>query len=138
MQVPRIALALAVVASACASPPSEHAGYLREMRSAPTTFRIARALDQTAWQRARSFVTRFSSMKVKSATGSVLQTYDPPSDETRFGYRVTRRSTRSGVTFTVKCLRRDRWEKKHCQENAGIAATYIRTGELPYPALIHR
>ena len=138
MQVSWIALALVVVASACASAPPDQAGYLREIRSAPTTFRIARALDQTAWKRARSFVTRFSSMKVKNATDSVLQTYHPPSDESRFGYRVTRRPARSGVTFTVKCLRRDRWEKRQCQENAGIAATYIRTGELPYPGLIHR
>ncbi len=138
MLVPRIALAFAVVASACASAPQEHAAYLREMRAAPTTFRIARALDQTAWKRARSFVARFSSMKVKRATDSLLQTYQPPSNETRFGYKITRRRARSGVTFTVKCLRRDRWERKHCQENAGIAATYMRTGELPYPDLIHR
>ncbi len=138
MQVSWIALALVVVASACASAPPDQAGYLREMRSAPTTFRIARALDQTAWKRARSFVTRFSSMKVKSTTDSVLQTYHPPSNETRFGYIVTRRPVRGGVTFTVECLRRDRWEKKTCRENAGIAAAYIRTGELPYPGLIHR
>ena len=99
---------------------------------------MARTLDRTAWKRARSFTTRFSSMKIKRATDTVLQTYHPPSDETRFGYKVTRRSARRGVTFTVHCLPRDRWEKQHCRENAGIAATYIRTGELPYPNLIHR
>ena len=108
------------------------------MRAAPTTFRMAQSLSQTGWKRARSFVARFSAMKVKRATSSVLQTYHPPSDETGFGYKVTRRPARSGVTFTVRCLPRDRWEKQHCQENAGIAATYIRTGELPYPDLIRR
>ncbi|MEE9280734.1 MAG: hypothetical protein V3V67_11220 [Myxococcota bacterium] len=42
------------------------------------------------------------------------------------------------MVFTVKCFPRDRWEKTRCEQNAGIAATYIRTGDLPYPDLVHQ
>ncbi len=108
------------------------------MRSAPTTFRVAPALDEVAWERAHSFVKRFSSMKIRKATDSVLETHRPSRDETRFGYSVTRTRVRSSVVFEVECLPRDRWEMTRCEQNAGIAATYIRTGDLPYPDLIHK
>ncbi len=77
-------------------------------------------------------------MKIRVATDTLLETHRPPRDETRYGYSITRTPARRGATFSVECLRRDRWEKTRCEENVGIAATYIRTGELPYPDLIHR
>ncbi len=77
-------------------------------------------------------------MKIRKATDSVLETHRPPRDETRFGYSITRTRASSGMVYTVKCYRRDRWEKSRCEQNAGIAATYIRTGHLPYPDLIHK
>lgn len=134
----RIVAALLLVATACVSTPAEHATYLREMRSAPTTFRVSPALDGEAWARAREFVSRFSSIGIRAATDTLLETYRPPRDETRYGYSITRTPARRGATFTIECLRRDRWERTRCRENAGIAATYIRTGELPYPDLIHK
>ena len=108
------------------------------MRSGPTTFTVAPALDTAAWERAHSFVRRFSSMKIRKATDSVLETHRPPRDETRFGYSVTRTRVSSGVVYTVECFRRDRWENEHSEQNAGIAATYIRTGDLPYPDLVRK
>ncbi len=134
----RTAAALAVVMAACASSSPHAASYLREMRSAPTTFTVAPALDKVAWERAHSFVKRFSSMKIRRETDSVLATHRPPSDETSFGYSVTRTPGRSGVVFKVECYPRDRWERTHCEQNAGIAATFVRTGDLPYPDLIHK
>ncbi len=69
--VPRgllLVAALVFGVAACASLPPEYAAYLVEMRSAPTTFRVSSGLDGKAWERARAFVSRFSSMKIRVAT----------------------------------------------------------------------
>ena len=83
--------------------------------------------DSATWERARAFVTRYGSVPIETSTDSLIQT-GPLTDWPQYGYTITRSRTGEGVQFTVRCIASRK--KESTENNAHIAAYYIRTGIL--------
>ncbi len=107
----------------------------------PLTFTVERYRSLEAWDRAQSFVNRYSTMKLRSGTDSLLVTYETPIYQLvpspvepgagiRFGYTVSRSSTTEGIQIGVSCAPSSKLGQDDADQNAHIAAYYIMTGTL--------
>jgi hypothetical protein len=137
---------LALAASSCASSAvfqlsSDERAYLRMAMDTPLTFLVPRGQSIQTWDRAHEFLDRYSTMKLRSVTDSVLVTYDPPAVQSdpspvavgssiRYGYSVSRSSDPDGIRIAVKCTPSSTLGEKDADQNAHIAAYYIKTGQI--------
>lgn len=126
----------------------------------PLTFIVPRERSIESWDRAREFIDRYSSMKLRSTTDSVLVSYESPiysadplpvnGANLRYGYNVSRSRVPEGILIRVACTPsftgpgqtpRSAGEdnkkedtrtvgEKAADQNAHIAAYYILTGYL--------
>jgi hypothetical protein len=117
--------------------PDEQSGLERAMAH-PTSFTVAKDEAPDAWGRAQSFVGRFSSMKLQTATDFVIQTYNPTNYNVAFGYYVTRTPVGAEHQIDVQCVQGNPFSSGDGNTNAHIAALYIATGELACPRCIAR
>ena len=131
-------LVLAVTGTGCVTLPPEQQAYLAEMRETPTGFGVAKKDEEVAWGRAQSFIGRFSSMKLQTVTDYVIQTYNPPESKVQFGYYVTKTPSEAIIQINVECVTGNPYFQHQCRQNAGMLATYIKTGALKYPHLIRK
>jgi len=108
---------------------------------ASLTFTVPRDRSLQTWDRAHEFVDRYSSMKLRSVTDSVIVTYDSPTyqqvpvpveagSSIRFGYTVSRTAGVDGIQIAVKCTPSSKLGEKDADQNAHIAAYYIMIGRI--------
>lgn len=116
----------------------EQSDYLVKIRQFPLEFEMPKEQVEEAWGRAQSFIGRYSSMKLQIVTDYVIQTYNPVGIGAEFGYYVTKTPMGVMVQFTVQCNVNNSLLNDHAMDNAHILASYIKTGELPYPYLIFK
>ena len=113
----------------------------------PLEFSVHRSQALETWDRALNFVDRYSSMKLRSVTDSVIQTYDPP-DQTqvpqtsaptpiRYGYSVSRTALADSIRIEVNCVASAPGGTE-AGKNAHIAAYYILTGNIACARCIAR
>ncbi len=114
---------------------------LRLAMESPLTFVVPRDRSLESWDRAQKFVDRFNSMKLRSVTDSVLVTYEEPTyqqvpvpvetgSSIRYGYSIARSRDPEGIRFSVQCTPSSKLGEKDADQNAHIAAYYIRTGQV--------
>ncbi len=114
---------------------------LRQAMDTPLTFVVPRDRSLESWDRAQEYVNRYSSMKLRSVTDSVLVTYDSPTytqipapveagSSIRYGYSVSRASDPEGIRIVVQCTASSALGQKDSDQNAHIAAYYIQTGRV--------
>ena len=114
---------------------------LREAMDTPLKFVVPRERSIASWDRAREFIDRYSSTKIRSTTDSVLVSYDTPvyspdpapgsrGSNVHFGYNIARSWDPEGVRIVVQCTPSSDLAKKDAEQNAHIAAYYILTGYL--------
>lgn len=107
----------------------------------PLTFTVPRDRSIEVWDRAVSFVDRYSTMKLRNVTDSLLVTYETPTYQQvpvpveqgsgiRFGYTVSRSSTYEGISISVRCAASSKVGERDADQNAHIAAYYISTGSI--------
>jgi hypothetical protein len=119
---------------------------IAEIMAQPLEFTLPKSESDEAWARATHFISKYSSMKMQTASDFLLSTYNPL-DVGDFGYEVTRmpHTIRSSdftsiqsvdviqevVTFNVTCMYRGDVFSDEATENAHAAAYYIATGKEP-------
>ena len=119
----------------------EEQAALREAMDTPLTFVIPRERSIESWDRAREFLDRYSSMKLRSTTDSMLVSYetptyssDPASVESgsnlHYGYTISRSRDPQGIQIVVQCAASTKRGEEYAKQNAHIAASYILTGYL--------
>lgn len=105
----------------------------------PLNFVVSRDHAIDSWDRAQDFVNRYSTMKLRNTTDSLITTYEqPPTDPAalqvsstiRFGYTVNRSRDTDGIRYTVQCTPSGPSGSKDAEQNAHLAASYIRTGTV--------
>jgi hypothetical protein len=138
------AVILALAATSCAGgfqlSADEEASLAKAMET-PLTFVVPRDRSYETWDRAQSYVDRYSSAKLRTATDSLFVTYEPPTysqdpspvqaaSGIRYGYSVRRAAEAEGIRITVECTPSSKVGEKDADQNAHIAAYYIKTGSL--------
>ncbi|HYQ88534.1 MAG TPA: hypothetical protein VEU09_02785 [Candidatus Binatia bacterium] len=138
--------ALALAALSCASSSvfqlsvEEQAG-LRLAMDTPLTFLVPRDHSLKTWDRAQEFIDRYSTMKLRSVQDSVLVSYETPTYQNdpspvalgsgiRYGYSVSRHSDPDGIQIAVKCTPSSSLGEKDADQNAHIAAYFIKLGYI--------
>lgn len=113
-------------------------GELAQAMYCPLIFDVSKAEADDAWGRAQTFVARFSTMKIQTATDYVLQTYNPAGSGINYGYSISRTPMGENMEMEVQCLCDNPFVGKDRDINAHIAAYYIRTGVLVCQKCISR
>lgn len=118
--------------SGCVNLTPEQQSKLKEVNAFPTQFTMDKSEAADAWGRAQSFIGRFSSMKLQTATDYVIQTYTPTQADAgiTFGYNVTKTPAGDVVQFDVSCSSNNVFAAGESMQNARALAYYIKTGEL--------
>jgi len=122
----------------CSSITPEQRTYLDEVKKFPLSFTISKSKNDVLWGRAQSFIAQYSSMKIQIATDFVIQTYNPPGSEVKYGYSVTKTPENDNFRIIVKCFCGNPLVINSVRKNAHIFSYYLKTGENPYPKLISR
>lgn len=128
-----LSLLVTLLLAGCATVPpltAEQQAYFQQVQAMPTTFTVLKAEAEDAWGRAQSFIGRFSSMKIQTATDFVIQTYNPLSNAVQYGYYVTRTPMGEQMQFDVQCVTGNLFASGNANQNAKVLAYYIKTGEL--------
>ena len=112
--------------------------YLDKALSQPLEFKILKSEVETAWERAQTFISQYSSMKILGVTDLGIETHNPPGTEIKFGYFVYKKPAGDNFNISVKCICGNSLMAKAVNRNAHILAYYIKTGELPNPELIKK
>jgi hypothetical protein len=117
--------------------PDEQA-FLDKANAFPLEFTVQNEDAEMAWGRAQSFIGRFSSMKLQTATDYVIQTYNPSSSGVAYGYHVTKTPLGKSTQFNVTCNTGNLFAMGDALSNAHILAYYMSTGELANPKVIKK
>ena len=133
----RWALACLAIAG-CATLTPAQKSYMAKVNAGSTTFRVPKTQSDIAWQRAQVFVSKYSSMKIQTATNNVLETFNPGSSDVSFGYSINRLDNGDSTEFSVSCVTGNIFAGGQATDNAHICADYIASGDLPYPTLIRQ
>ena len=109
---------LALAALSCASGSVfqlslEEQAALQDAMDTPLTFIVPRERSIASWDRAHEFIDRYSSMKLRSTTDSVLVSYETPTYSAdpfpvnganlRYGYNISRARVPEGIRINVDC-----------------------------------
>ena len=116
----------------------EEQAFLDKANAFPLEFTVSNEDAEMAWGRAQSFIGRFSSMKLQTATDYVIQTYNPSSSGVSYGYYVTKTPLGGSTQFNVTCNTGNLFAMADAQSNAHILAYYMNTGELVNPKVIKK
>ncbi len=104
--------------------------YLEAAMATPLTFTLPKSQVDEAWDRAQTFIERFSSMKLQILTAHVIRTYNPTGAFTTFGYYLRKIPMGDTTQFTVQCICNSMSPTDQSLENAHILAYYMKTGNL--------
>jgi len=137
-------LALAFAAISCASSfdlSADERASLTQAMDTPLAFVVPRERSIETWDRAQEYINRYSTAKLRNATDSLVVTYDSPTysqepspvesgSGIRFGYSVSRSRDPEGIRYSVQCTPSSKLGEKDADQNAHIAAYYIKTGRI--------
>lgn len=134
-------LLLGGIALSCSSAfqlSAEDEASLDEAMAGPLDFVVPRDQAIASWDRAHDFVNRYSTMKLRNVTDSLLTTYEEPvygqpiesAAGIRFGYSVRRFRDPEGIGYVVQCTPSGKSGEKDADRNAHLAAWYIQTGTV--------
>ena len=112
--------------------------YMARVNQFPLEFSISKADAPDAWGRAQSFIRKYCSMNLQYATDYLISAYSATLSEVRFRYYVTKTPMSNEVQILVQCNTGFMYTGGDANLNAHILAYYIKTGDLPYPQLIHQ
>jgi hypothetical protein len=140
------ACVLALAALSCASSSmfqlsADEQAALRTAMDTPLVFVVPRDRSIESWDRAQEFVNRYCSMRLRTVSDSILVTYEEPvysqtpvpvdaGSSIHYGYSIGRFRDPDGIRITVQCTPSSKLGEKGADQNAHIAADYIRTGQL--------
>jgi hypothetical protein len=119
-----------LVTIGCATMTSEERTYLERVMATPLTVTIPSTDADEAWERAKSWIKRFSSMEPQTVSEGVIKTLDPASGLPLFGYYVTKERAGDHVEIAVKCNCGNASDSIQADKNGRILAYFIKTGEL--------
>ncbi len=111
---------------------------LQSAMNTSLTFVVPRDQTIASWDRAVDFVDRYSTMKLRSATDSLVTRYQEPvvtptiasASSILYGYSVGRTKDWEGIRYNVQCTPSSAVGQKDADQNAHIAAYYIKTGAV--------
>ena len=106
----------------------EEQDYLNEIMATPLTFKVPKEQANDVWGRIQSWIGKYSSMKIQTATDFVIETYNPPGSEVKYGYSATKTPLGDEVEFEVKCFCGNIFAGTQVERNAHILAYYALTG----------
>jgi hypothetical protein len=115
----------------------EDAAYLERATQTPLTFMVEVSKGDETWSRVNSFIAKYSSMKIQTASDYIIETYNPT--EGKFGYSANRATKEDRAEFTVNCapgpgiigIKFDIMHgDKIAEQNAHLLAFYALTGEI--------
>jgi hypothetical protein len=104
--------------------------YIARAMQTPLSFSVSKEKGEETWSRINAFVSKYSSMKIQTASEYILETYNPTYIY-QFGYSANRNVKGNEIEFTVSCFPATGsvWTRIPAQ-NAHILALYAMTGEL--------
>lgn len=113
---------------------------LEKAMDTPTTFTVPADEADQAWSRAQVFVSKYAGMKIQNATDSLVETYNPTHDgvSERYAYKITRLDQGENVRIEVECFSGKSYDREQKDQNAHIAAHYIKTGEMACESCIRQ
>lgn|SRR4030042_457624 len=120
-----------IVFASCATvqlTPEEQA-YMDKIKQQSLTIIVAKADAEDVWGRAQVFVSKYSSMKIQTATDYVIETYNPIKFG-QYGYQATKTPKGEEVEIAVKCVPNNILLKSAADDNARMLSYYLQTGEL--------
>jgi len=137
-------LILAFAVISCASSfelSAEEQASLARAMDTPLAFVVPRERSIESWDRAQEYVNRYSSAQLRNVTDSLVVTYDSPTYQQvpspvesgsgiRFGYSISRSRDPEGIRYSVQCTPSSKLGEKDADQNAHIAAYYIKTGTI--------
>ena len=111
---------------------------LQQAMNTPLTFVVPRDQTIASWDRVTDFVDRYSTMKLRSVTDSLVTTYEQPAvtptieaaSSIRYGYTVRRSKDPDGIRYSVQCTPSSTVGQKDADQNAHLGAYYIETGTV--------
>ncbi len=145
-----LVLLISLTAVSCASSfelTADEQSMLRDAMDTPLTFVVPRGEAIPTWDRAQEFIDRYSSMKLRSVNDSLITTYEnvamvtnpiETASSVRFGYTVSRARDPEGIRFQVGCTPSSKSGEKDADQNAHIAAHYIKTGTVACKSCVIR
>lgn len=105
--------------------------YLDRVMSTPLVFTIPKENNEDTWGRIQSFIGKYSSMKIQTATDFVIETYNPSESDVKYGYSVTKTPIGDEYEIEVRCYCGNIFvSEKTIAQNAHILAYYALTGEV--------
>ena len=109
---------------------AEETAYLKEAMNTPLTFTVPKDKSDETWGRVNSFIAKYSSMKIQTASDYIVQTYNP-TDTIHFGYQANRAPRGDEVEFTVTCYSGGLFggSKNIPDQNSHLLAYYALTGK---------
>jgi len=106
----------------------------------PLSFSVPRDRAMETWDRAQTFLDRYSTMKLRASTEFTMQTYDPPrpyqppgtevAEPIRFGYGFSRTAIDDSIRMDVRCITNRDIAAADADKNAHIAAYFVLTGRI--------
>jgi len=111
---------------------------LQQAMDTPLEFVVSRDHAIDSWDRALDFVNRYSTMKLRNTTDSLITTYEEPTVTPtiesaagiRYGYSVNRFRDIEGIRYRVRCTPSVKIGEKDADQNAHLAAQFIKTGTV--------
>ena len=105
--------------------------FLDRLDSVETRFTLPAEVSDIAWERARSFIDRYSWVSLHSVTNTEIRTFNPSSGTQQCGYIVKRKPMGEDIEFSVEGVAGHSSYLGTAEQNARILAMYMKTGELP-------
>jgi hypothetical protein len=117
--------------------------YIARIEESQMTIHLQPSQFDTCWNRAKQFVTPYSSRPIHEMNDSVISSDNPSFFELMFesgyGYKVSANHTRdsSNIGIRVDC---ESWifNGSSAGRNGYILIDYMKTGLLPYPELVSK
>jgi hypothetical protein len=109
--------------------------YMNRIGKATPILTIEKAAADEAWVRGKTFIERFTVMKIKASDENRVETYDPSAapDGGTIGYTLTREMDGDKVKFTIVCLRammNMKYTEEICKNNEKLMSHYMVSAEL--------
>jgi len=112
-----------------ATTPAE-TSYMARVMAQPYAFEVPADQADEVWGRIQSFIGKYSSMKIQTATDFVIETYNPGNGIVQFGYKAIKTNKGNVVEFSIGCFCGNMFSQKETEVNAHIFSLYAATGEI--------
>lgn len=113
----------------------EELAYMDRIGKATPIFTVEKTVADEAWGRGKTFIERFTVMKIKASDNTSIETHNPSEapDGGTIGYKLNKEMDGDKVKFTIACLRafmNMKYTEDICKTNEKIMAHYMLSGEL--------